>query len=134
MFPQPLILTLLLLTQLPPCRPRPRAGLEVGYIDILDKLDPDQHDGGYEQDTGDGGLPAESFDRGLPAERHIQSWHERTKKENCNLYDYPNKQYCDQHYPNRYKSQIIYKNEDHLLIAWLILIIMMFVVYICIYF
>jgi len=125
MFPQPLILTLLFLTQLPPCRPRPRAGLEVGYIDILDKLDPDQHDSGYEQDT---------FDGGLPAERHIPSWPERTKKENCILYDYPSEQYCEQYYPNRDKSQIIYKNEDHLLIAWLILIIMMFVVYICIYF
>ena len=125
MFRQYLILTLLFLTQLPSCRPRVWGEMEVGNIDILDKLDPEQHDGGYEQDT---------FDGWRLGNTHIPSWPERTKKENCILYDYPTEQYCDQYYPNRHKSQVIHKNEDHLLIAWLILIIMMFVVYVCIYF
>ena len=113
MFPQSLILTLLFLSQWPHCWGRQRVGMEVGNIDLL------------EQDT---------FDGWRLGNTHIPSWPERTKKENCILYDYPSEQYCEQYYPSRHKSQVIYKNEDHLLIAWLILIIMMFVVYLCIYF
>ena len=54
-----------------------------------------------------------------------------TNRMNCILHDYPTKQYCDLYFPNRYPAQVYHKNEEGILISWLIMMIIVFVVYIC---
>ena len=54
-----------------------------------------------------------------------------TSRMNCILHDYPTKEYCDMHFPNRYPAKVYHKNEEEILISWLIMMIIVFVVYIC---
>ena len=52
---------------------------------------------------------------------------------NCILHDYPTKEYCDMYFPNRYPAKVYHENQQDILFGYLIVLIIVFVVFICNY-